>query len=364
MPTNTLPPTATATLTNTPAPTNTATPTATPRPPTLRELADSKGVTLGVFIDPRYNDPASTEKIISENFNLLVTGALSWDWIRRKGRDINLIDFTLNDRWVALAQRNNMKIRNGNPLVYHWGLPDWLTSGNFTRAELISIMQEHITTVVGYYKGKFSEWVVLNEAVWAYQGKTGYSDTIWHHIIGPDYIEMAFQSARQADPNAVLIYNDFGDEIAGLQADVVYGLVKRLKDKNLVDAVGMQFHFMSPPVVDPLLPHVDAVHPPSKGDLIAQMRRYRDIGVRVVITELDVDTSQLAGTKEQKLARQAEIYRMVIEACLESGACNSLSVWGLNDKIETTGVESPWLFSNGEPKPAYFAIRDFLASKP
>jgi endo-1,4-beta-xylanase len=334
----------------------------------LRELADGKGVTLGVFIDPRYYQPVSTtETIISENFNLLVTGALSWDWIRRKGRDINLIDFALNDRWVALAQRHNMKIRNGNHLIYHFGLPDWLTSGNFTRTELISIMQEHITTVIGHYKGIVSEWIVVNEAVWSYRDKTGYTDDVFYKTIGSDYIEMAFQSARQADPNAVLIYNDFGDEIAGLKADVVYGLVKRLKDKNLVDAVGMQFHIMSPPVVDPVLPHVDALNLPSKSDFITQMRRYRDIGVKVVITELDVDISQLAGTLEQKLARQAEIYRMVLEVCLESGACNSLSVWGLNDEgswIESIGGKSPLLFSKGEPKPAYFAIRDVLANKP
>jgi endo-1,4-beta-xylanase len=227
-------------------------------------------------------------------------------------------------------------------------------------------MQEHIKAVVGHYKGTVSEWVVSNEAVITYQGKTGYQDHIWLRTIGADYIDMAFQAARGADPNAILIYNDFGNEFPGLEADVVFGLVKRLKGKKLVDAVGMQFHIVSPPVVDPGT-NINPLSLPKKADIIAQMKRYKDIGVKVIITELDVDVSHLPGTKEQKLVKQAEIYRFVLEACLESGECNSISVWGLNDEeswMLSQGGESPLLFSNDKPKPAYYAIRDTLACKP
>jgi endo-1,4-beta-xylanase len=347
-------------FTNTPAPTNTATPTATPRPPTLRELADGKGVTLGVFVDPRYNSPENEGRIIAQNFNLLFPGSFSWDWIRRRGPDTNIIDFDSADRWVNFAVKNNMRVRGGS-LVTNSGLPEWLTSGQFTREQLTTILQNHIKAVVGRYKDRISEWIVANEVFIYYNGRKGIQDSIFYRAIGPEFIDIAFKAARDADPNAKLIYNDFDIEVGGPKADYIFEQVKRLKEKGLVDAVGFQMHVTKPP-------NLDAANPPKKSDLIAQMRRYKDIGVEVIVTELDVDSSRLPGTEQQKLASQAEIYKMVVEACLELGACNNIEVWGFNDSesyLVHQGINtSPLLFSNDKPKPAYYAIRDVLARRP
>lgn len=246
-------------------------------------------------------------------------------------------------------------------LIYHHDMAEWLTNGIFTKDEMIAIMENHIKTFVSRYKGRIHEWLVVNEAVWAYQGTTGYSDSIWYKKIGAEYIELSFKAAREADPNAILIYNDYGNETAGLKSNVVFNIVESLKQENLVDAVGMQFHIAPSPLVPS--DNIDPTTLPSKADLIAQMKRYGDIGVRVVVTELDVDISKLPGTKDEKLAQQAEIYKLVIEACFESGVCDSVTTWGINDEtcwLQKIGGQSPCLFSEYQPKPAYYAIVQVL----
>lgn len=359
--TDTLTPTATATITLTPNPTATPRPTETQRPPTFHEILDQKGITLGVDVD-NHNNINTNGQTISDNFNMVIPGYFSWGWIRRNGQDVNTIDLGAADKWANFAFSKGMRVRNGNPLVYNVDLPDWLTKGNFTKEQLSQILTDHVSTVVGHYKGKASEWIVANEAYIYYQGYKGIQTKIngsnadfpFATQIGGDYIDLAFQAARKADPNATLIYNDFGIEVGGPKADWIFENVKRLKDKGLVDAVGFQMHLTQPP-------NLDAANPPTKDQIISQIKRYKDIGVNVIVTELDVDARRLSGTQEQKLARQAEIYRMVVEACLEGG-CKSISVWGLNDADSYLGAgASALLFSDNKPKPAFQAIQQVVS---
>jgi len=153
--------------------------------PTLSNALNKK---IGVFVDPRYNKPNTNGDVLIKNFNLISPGAFSWDWVRRKGQDISAADFSLTDNWVNFATQNNMDVINGNPLVYHRGLPDWLTRGNFSKDELIKIMTDHIKTTVKRYAGKGIKWVVLNEAVWYSKGTTGFENSIWYKTIGEEYI--------------------------------------------------------------------------------------------------------------------------------------------------------------------------------
>ena len=179
----------------------------------------------------------------------------------------------------------------------------------------------------------------------------------WNRHVGPEYVEIAFQTAREADPDAVLIYNDSGHETARLpKSNQVFNLVKSLKAKDLVDAVGFQMHILGEPDS-----YIDPRTPPTKEELLEQMSRYGDMGVKVFITELDVDTGKLSGTKEEKWSKQAEIYGTVVEACLESsGICKDINMWGISD-IDAWRGEAPFLYTaSNQPKPAYFAVLDIL----
>jgi len=125
----------------------------------------------------------------------------------------------------------------------------------------------------------------------------------------------------------------------------------------------MQYHIGAPPVL--YFQNINPNSLPSKEDLISQMRRYADIGVKVIITELDVDLNSLPGQNdEEKLRKQAEIYKMVAEVALESKNCDSITVWGLNDEgswMNSVGGKSPLLFSNGRPKPSFQSVFDVFS---
>jgi len=321
---------------------------------TPRKLMDISGkMIIGVFANPQYDRP---ESIFSDNFNALQIGAFSWDWVRRKGKDINLADFSLADKWVNFAIKNNMSVMNGNPLVYHHGLPDWLTKGNFSKDELTKIMTEHIETNVRRYLGKPITWQVLNEAVWYYQGHSGYSETIWYNTIGKEYVDIAFRSAREADPTARLIYNDFtnnvagkGGEISGPKADVVFNFVEKLKKKGLVDGVGIQLHIFDPETA------------PSEEEIRNQIERYKKIGVDVYFTEVTFNIKPLINRGiplREALIIQADFYRLLAKACATTEGCKAIYIGGLDDKDLSWPEPNTQalLFSERTPKLAFFGL--------
>src|SRR5262245_11607085 len=114
------------------------------------------------------------------------------------------------DQLVAFAEANKVRMYAGPGLL--WGRnPDWLTQGNFSRAALIDIMREHIQTVVGRYRGRIQTWNVVNEVHTNVGGFENGDQQIWMRIIGPEYIDMAFRWAHEADPQATLVFNSYND---------------------------------------------------------------------------------------------------------------------------------------------------------
>lgn len=345
-------PTATATLappTQTLTPTSTSIPTATPIPNTLRGYADALGFKIGVVAETNGFD----EALIAQEFNQLATCSIAWSSVNPRGED--LYDFSAADRLIAkYAASSNLTVMAMH-LVYGLETPDWLQNGSFSRVRLIEILKNHVKKVMSRYKGLVRAYTVVNEAT--YNEAIGDPISFWSRYIGPEHVDIAFQVARETDPNAILIYNDYGQETAKLpKSNKVFNLVKSLKANDLVDAVGFQMHILGEPDS-----YLDPRTPPTKEELIEQMGRYAEIGVKVFITELDVDTGHLPGTREEKFAKQAEIYGTIVEACLESsGICNDINMWGINDKDPWSG-KLPYLFTaTNEPKPAYFAVLDML----
>jgi endo-1,4-beta-xylanase len=326
-------------------------PTPTP-PPSLRSLAQARGIGIGAAVGPQFlrEEPAYAETLGREFSMLTPENAMKFGLVHPEP---DRYDFTDADYIVGFAEAHGMQVR-GHTLVWHFQLPTWLTEGTWTRDELITILREHITTVVGHYRGRVAAWDVVNEAV----GDDGpLRDTIWLRGIGPEYIDMAFRWAHEADPDALLFYNDYAGEGLGAKSDAIYALVQGLLERGVpIDGVGFQMH-------------VSLRWSPQPQDVAANMERLGALGLQVHITEMDVAIQGAPGTVEERLAAQANIYRDMMDVCLGSSACKAFVTWGFTDRhswipLFTGNADAPLLFDESyRPKPAYYAIMDALAGR-
>jgi endo-1,4-beta-xylanase len=265
----------------------------------------------------------------------------------------NTYNFTDADALVAYAEANNMVVR-GHTLVWHSQIPGWLTGGNFTRDQVIAIMRDHIMTVVGRYRGRILAWDVVNEAVSDNNGQMR-TDSFWHQRIGPEYIAMAFQFAREADPNAILYYNDYSAEGSGAKSDAVFNLVSGLVSQGVpIDGVGWQMHQINPF-------RIQQAHRTNA-------QRLGSLGLEVSITEMDVRIS--LPTTAQELSEQALAYRDLVEFCLAQPNVKTLVTWGFTDKYSWipgffSGFGDALIFDmNYQPKPAYTSMLSALGAPP
>jgi endo-1,4-beta-xylanase len=192
-------------------------------------------------------------------------------------------------------------------------------------------------------------WDVVNEAI---DDGGNMRDSIWLRVIGPDYIEMAFRWAREADPHAKLLYNDYSGEDMGHKANKIYELVKDLKARGVpLDGVGLQMHF-------------EAGKYPKVQDMAANMRRLGELGLEVHVTELDLRVNE--PFTPEKLEQQARAYREILEVCLAAPNCRDFIMWGLTDRHSWVpgffkGTGAALIFDEAlQPKPAYFSLIDAL----
>jgi endo-1,4-beta-xylanase len=346
---------------STPTAAPTSTPTLPPRP-ALRDLAEPYDMQVGVAVGYYWLEDPQYSTLLKREFNAIVPeNAMKFEVIHPE-RD--QYDFKEGDAIFSFARQNGLSLR-GHTLVWGNQLPKWMLEGDFTREEWIDIMREHITTVVGHYrdlnqadparpKGTLIAWDVVNEAV----GKQGeLFDNFWLQKIGPEYIPLAFQFAHEADPSALLFYNDNGGEGLNPKSQGIYNLVQGLVNSGVpIHGVGLQLH------TDPNVM-------PSPLELAANIKRLNDLGLEVQITEMDVRLQNIKGTPDEKLKAQAEIYRQALTVCLQAAKCKGFFTWGLTDRFSwipgiTGKPDSPLLFSEDyRPKPALDAIIEVFQGK-
>jgi endo-1,4-beta-xylanase len=261
------------------------------------------------------------------------------------------------DEVVAYAQAHDMPIEAHHLL---WGedkwLPEWLKKGNYSELQLASIMHDHITAVAGRYKGKIKQWSVVNEAFTRGQHVNGLSDWWADHTGGTSYIDSAFISARQTDPQAKLILNDFNNEQFNPVSDAMYAYVKDARARGVpIDGIGMQMH-------------IDGTHAPDKVEVIANMQRFAALGIGVYVTEFDVNMSAVPADNNTKDKIAGGIYYNMMRACIESKVCHSFALLGITDKETwynymgpaTVGAR-PLMFDDAyRPKQAYYSFRTAL----
>ncbi len=210
--------------------------------------------------------------LVKEQFNTLTPeNDMKWERMHPKP---GVYNFTVADRYVEIGESQGMHLV-AHTLIWHNQTPDWVfedENGNPTcRDTLLMRMRDHIYTIMSRYRGKIQSWDVVNEAI---NDDGSLRDSKWKQIIGDDYLEYAFTYAREADPGAQLIYNDFS-LASRAKREGTLKMVKHLQSKGVrVDAIGMQGHY-------------DMTYPRLK-ELEASIEAFAQLGVQVVITELDV----------------------------------------------------------------------------
>jgi endo-1,4-beta-xylanase len=326
------------------------TPTPTPGPPAasvgpLRDVAAAGGKWVGAAVQSGYlaSEPDYVAALGRHFSYLTAEYEMKWDPIQRQR---GVFDFSGGDAIVAFAEANGMRVK-GHALVWHGATPSWV--GTLSPRDLRDAVANHIRTVAGHYRDHVAAWDVVNEAV-ATDG-SGLRDTVFLRGLGPDYIADAFRTARQADPQALLFYNEYDAEGKGLKSDRVYELVKGLKQGGVpIDGVGMQMH-------------VDATSYPQPSDIAANMQRLVSLGLLVNISEMDVRIRTASGTTAQRLDLQKRVFHDIVTACAAEPRCHAVTFWGFTDKhswIDSFfGADDPLLFDNAfRAKPAFFGVQD------
>jgi endo-1,4-beta-xylanase len=325
--------------------------------------------------------------LTKDQFNQITAeNDMKWQLIHpREGADG--YDFKPADAFVDFGVSNQMYLV-GHTLVWHSQTPNWVFAGTnpppasvggvpgarpgrgvytgprASRDELLERMRDHIHTVVGRYKGRVKVWDVVNEAIADGAGTNILRESLWLQIIGPDFIARAFEYAHEADPDAILRYNDYGLENP-VKRQKLITLIRSFKEQGVpVMAVGSQAH----------------INVSTSFETMDQaLTDMATLGLPIHITELDINTAAsgqrgtgadiganaslteggLISDADRKLAdAYAGIFRAFIK---HRDAVKVITFWGVNDAVSWRRSGSPLLFDgNNQPKPAFDAVLGVL----
>lgn len=315
---------------------------------------------------------ARGDAIVEAQFNSISPeNALKWEHVHPlPGK----YDFVIPDQYVAFGEKNGMFIV-GHTLVWHNQVPDWVFHDDkgdlLARDALLARMRDHIHTVVGRYKGRIQSWDVVNEAL---NEDGSLRQSLWYKIIGEDYIAKAFEYAHEADPQVQLTYNDYSLENAAKRNGAI-ALVTKLQAEGVpIMSVGLQGH--------------DGLDWPTVEQQDATIAAFAKLGVKVVISELDIDVlpkatkeqtadvtlniaqnpalnpypNGLPDSVQQQLAkRYADLFGVFLK---HRDAVTRVTFWGVTDADSWRNdwpvkgrTAYPLLFDRaGQPKPAYEAV--------
>uniref|UniRef100_A0A7C5V2R5 Beta-xylanase n=1 Tax=Caldicellulosiruptor owensensis TaxID=55205 RepID=A0A7C5V2R5_9FIRM len=326
----------------------------------------SQYFSIGVAIPYRVlQDPVESAMVLKHFNSITAENEMKPDALQRTEGNFT---FDIADQYVNFAQQNGIGIR-GHTLVWHSQVPDWffqhsdgtpLDPNNPDDKQLLrDRLKNHIQTVMSRYKGKVYAWDVVNEAIDESQ-PDGYRRSEWYRILGPtpetngipEYIVLAFQYARQTDPDAKLFYNDYNTETPK-KRQFIYNMVTKLHEMGLIDGVGLQGHI-----------NVDS---PTVKDIETTINLFSTIpGLEIQITELDISvytsSSQRYDTLPQDvMIKQAMKFKELFEMLKRhSDRITNVTLWGLKDDYSWLSKDRnnwPLLFDNNyQAKYNYWAI--------
>jgi endo-1,4-beta-xylanase len=332
---------------------------------TLQGRAARRGIMYGGAVSYHHlQDRAYQAAVLHEMKILVPENEFKWEALRPSP---TTYDFAKADALLHFARVNNKHIR-GHCLAWHKQLPQWFGSevhaGNASH-----MLTDHITTVVSRYAGQMHSWDVVNEQVETWEANVdGIRVTPWLTMLGYGYMDLAFRTAHAADPQALLVYNDYALELnADWHAARRQRVVRLLQDFKSqgtpVHALGIQSHITPDGVFDPaiftnFLNHVAA------------------LGYTIIISEMDVVDKPFPADITRRDAMVADVYRRFWTAALAHPAVKVALTWGLTDKYTWLNAVSMARRADGLPvrglplddqyhkKPAYEVLLNAFATAP
>jgi endo-1,4-beta-xylanase len=325
----------------------------------LRALAAKVGLRIGTAVNPELlGTNAKYTEITADQFSSVTPeNAMKWAEVEPTR---GTYTWAKADKVVAFAKEHRQLVR-GHTLVWHSQLPAWLSpdgyTTTFTADELKALLKKHIQDQVRHFKGDIWQWDVVNEA---FDDNGQPRQTIWYQAWGgTGYIADAFRWAHQADPKALLFYNDYNLEFTGAKSDAVYAFVQTLQAQRVpIDGVGFQGHLST-----------QYGYP----DLRNNLQRFADLRLKVALTEVDVRTATRPDAVNEPVNplapyAQESYWSRTLQACLAVRACTSFTPWGFGDAYSwvpgwfTNPQEGAALLYDEQldPKSQYFVLQEDL----
>ncbi|UWE11375.1 endo-1,4-beta-xylanase [Actinacidiphila bryophytorum] len=299
----------------------------------LRGLASKQGLRIGTAVDAAQlgsNKPYTA--IVADQFSSVTAeNAMKWDSVEPTR---GVYNWKAADDLVAFAQQHGQAVR-GHTLMWHNQIPGWLTTGvangSITDTQLRDLLHKHVTDEVTHFKGKVWQWDVANEVFansWETPRADGLNaDDFWIQHLGPGVLADVFRWAHQADPKALLMYNDFnitGEDGTNAKFQAVYDFVKNLRKQGVpIDGIGEQGH-------------LDTQFGFDAQRYQADLQAFGDLGLKVAVTEADVRTFVDNSTDQvptDSLAEFAQPYEFseLLKGCQLVSQCISFTAWGVYD---------------------------------
>ncbi|GHV68227.1 hypothetical protein AGMMS49928_07190 [Spirochaetia bacterium] len=312
------------------------------------------------------NFSSQQAQLLMKHFTVLVAGNdMKMETVQpREGS----FDWAPAERIIDFGEMTGMRLR-WHPLVWHSQNPAWLFQDKANPARAVSKdvlnqrLKTYIQTIMRRYRNRIESYDVVNEVLSDTAGlRTGSEGNKWLDILGPEYIDNAFRWAREADPKAQLVINEYGLEGDARKRQEMYNLVKGLKDRKVpVDAVGLQMH------IDIKTPTVQQIR--------ETIELFAGLGVKVIITEMDMSiyTSPSEAKKEATAAilleqaqRYKDIFALLQEESRKGNLGDMVVIWGTSDNTSWKNnfpvpgrTDAPLLFDPRlQSKPAFWGLVD------
>jgi endo-1,4-beta-xylanase len=326
--------------------------------PSLSLVASRRHWFWGTSVDRQVLDDAEVVQLVKTHARVLVPeNALKWEVVQPSPGVRDLSEFAALEARFASS---GMRFR-GHPLVWHEQLPAWLVRA--APETLREHLRQHISWLVGVHRGRIDSWDVVNEPI-AHDGQ-GLRASLWLQALGPGYIAQALRWAHAADPDAQLVINDYGlegdDPVSLLKRQSLLQLVRDLQRQGApLDAIGLQAHLHA------------SLNGPTFQTLPAFLAELRGLGLKVLVTELDINDYALTVSMAERDARIAEIYRDFLMALIAEPAVEGIVQWGLTDRYtwlnhvasrRDQSPQRPLPFDQAlQPKPAFASICAVLSN--
>ncbi|HIK39845.1 MAG TPA: endo-1,4-beta-xylanase [Thermoleptolyngbya sp. M55_K2018_002] len=335
----------------------------------LKQRAAAKGLFFGAAA--RHRDLLSSQSLANSYIRECSVLVPEWELKWAAGDlplrpNLDRFDFTRSDEMLRFARANGLSLR-GHALVWHLSNPRWLRETlNPSNAE--QLLTSHIRTVAAHFAGQIHSWDVVNEAIEVPDGRSdGLRNSLWLESLGEAYIDLAFRLTAQVDSRALRVYNDYGLQYATSSHESKRKAALKLMERLIVSGTPVQaFGIQS---------HLRAGETRFDAERLRRfLKDLADLGLKILITELDVSDQNVPANPSVRDRLVADAYREYLDVVLDEPAVIGVVTWGLSDRHTWLSGDKPRedglpvrplpLDENLERKPAWWAIAQAFDNAP